>query len=246
MLVFWSASSKELQRDEKKEKYRWNPQKTLETPVLSLVSLQLQGIISKIQSITGCPSPGTTTEGGPGKHVTAQYWAAPHQAITRENRVWGKRLLLPQYHHSAETADPVLFCKQLRTEPYPSLQPSRQQSHLLWCWPHGCCSPRAAGPKRCSRGQRAPPSPCASSSAWPELGCCLQTPGAHWTACAGTLQMAEMGLWGSSSPEPRPAATGLPESFMEAARNTRRPEEQYILQAPLTPTPDSAMQQTGS
>lgn len=123
---------------------------------------------------------------------------------------------------------------------------SPEGSHLLWCWPPGCCSPRAAGPTQCSRGQRAPPSPCASSSASPAQGCCLQTPGAHWTACAGTLQIAEMGLWGSSSPELHPVATGLPKSFLKAARNTCLPEEQHILQAPLTPTPDAAIQQTGS
>lgn len=69
-----------------------------------------------------------------------------------------------------------------------------QCSHLLWCWPHGCCSPRAAGPRQCSRGQRAPPSQCASSSSSLEQGCCSQTPGAHWTVCAGTLQTAEMGF----------------------------------------------------
>lgn len=105
-------------------------QKTPQTLVLSLVSLQLWGIISNIQSITGCPSPGTTTEGKPGKCITTQYWAALQQAIVCENKIWGKWLLPPQYHPSAEMADTVLSSKQLRTESYPSLQPSRQQSHL--------------------------------------------------------------------------------------------------------------------
>lgn len=76
---------------------------------------------------------------------------------------------------------------------YPSFQPPVQHSHLSWCWPHGCCSPRAAGRRQCSRGQHAPPSPCASSSSSPEQGCCLQTPGAHWTVYVGTLQTAQMG-----------------------------------------------------
>lgn len=71
--------------------------KTLQTPVLSLLSLRLWGIISKIQNITGCLSPGANTEGEPGKCITAQYWAALHQAIIHENRAWEEWLLPPQY-----------------------------------------------------------------------------------------------------------------------------------------------------
>lgn len=245
MLVFWSASSKELERGEKKEKYRWNPKKTLQTPVS----------VTSFSTIVGNHFQDTEHHwlSLPRHNHRRWAWQVHNCTIlgspTSGNYSWKQTLgkVAP-----SSTIPPLLrwqtLCFPLSSwEQSPSWVCSPQgSSHLLWCWPHGCCSPRAAAPKQCSRGRRAPPSPCASSSAWPAQGCCLQTPGARWTACAGTLQMAEMALWRSSSPQPHPVATGLPESFIKAARNTCSPEEQYILQAPLTPTPDSAIQQTGS
>lgn len=101
MLVFWNASDKGLERDEKRRNIEEIPEKyktpSSVTRLPAIVGTHFQDTEGHSLSV---PSQALIdTEDEPGKCTTAQqYWTVLHQEIIHENKlIWRKWLLPPQY-----------------------------------------------------------------------------------------------------------------------------------------------------
>lgn len=132
VLVFWSASSKGLERDEKRRNIEEIPE-----------NCKIPSSVTSFPAIVGTHFQDTESHSlFLPRHLQAQRMSLASaqlhnntgQSCVRQvftkTKFGENGSFLHNTSHTAETADPALSSQQLRTESYPSLQPPMQHSHL--------------------------------------------------------------------------------------------------------------------